>query len=59
MPSRSPAWRRRVVSARSSELGSGSPEGVIVGADESGGIQEDSRLEDFAGMHDAECQGAD
>ena len=32
---------------------------VIVGADESGGIQEDSRFEDFAGMDDAECQGAD
>lgn len=31
----------------------------MVGADARGGIQEDSRFEDFAGMDDAECQGAD
>lgn len=33
--------------------------GVMVGADARGGVQEDSRFEDFAGMDDAECQGAD
>ena len=33
--------------------------GVIVGADDRGAIQEDGRFEDFAGMNDAECQGAD
>ena len=35
------------------------PGRVIVGADDRGAIQEDGRFEDFAGMHDAECQGAD
>jgi len=35
------------------------PGGMIVGADDGGGIQEDGGFEDFARMHDAERQGAD